>query len=107
MEFPSVQTRVSWRTLQRCRPILPSSKAQESEYYPEILLAGRRINDSMGSSEAAEIVKKMVQRDITVKGASVLIIRFTFKENCPDIRNTRVIDIYHDLNEHWHQCICM
>ena len=80
-------------------PYYLAQKAQESGYYPEIILAGRRINDSMGSFVASEIVKKMVQKDIPVKGAKVLILGFTFKENCPDIRNTRVIDIYNDLIE--------
>jgi len=80
-------------------PYYLAQKAQESGYYPEIILAGRRINDSMGSFVASEIVKKMVQKDIPVKGAKALILGFTFKENCPDIRNTRVIDIYHDLIE--------
>ena len=78
-------------------PYYLAQKAQESGYYPEIILAGRRINDSMGSFVASEIVKKMVHRDIAVKGAKALILGFTFKENCPDVRNTRVIDIYHDL----------
>jgi UDP-N-acetyl-D-glucosamine/UDP-N-acetyl-D-galactosamine dehydrogenase len=80
-------------------PYYLAQKAQESGYYPEIILAGRRINDSMGSFVASEIVKKMVQKDIPVKGAKALLLGFTFKENCPDIRNTRVIDIYHDLIE--------
>jgi len=80
-------------------PYYLAQKAQESGYYPEIILAGRRINDSMGSFVASEIVKKMVQKDITVKGAKALLLGFTFKENCPDVRNTRVIDIYHDLIE--------
>jgi len=80
-------------------PYYLAQKAQESGYYPEIILAGRRINDSMGSFVASEIVKKMVQKDIPVKGSSTLLLGFTFKENCPDIRNTRVIDIYHDLIE--------
>ena len=81
-------------------PYYLAQKAQESGYYPEIILAGRRINDSMGSFVASEIVKKMVQKDIPVKGAKALILGFTFKENCPDIRNTRVIDIYQDLIEY-------
>jgi len=81
-------------------PYYLAQKAQESGYYPEIILAGRRINDSMGSFVASEIVKKMVQKDIPVKGAKALLLGFTFKENCPDIRNTRVIDIYHDLLEY-------
>ena len=80
-------------------PYYLAQKAQESGYYPEIILAGRRINDSMGSFVASEIVKKMVQKDIPVKGAKALLLGFTFKENCPDVRNTRVIDIYHDLIE--------
>ena len=80
-------------------PYYLAQKAQESGYYPEIILAGRRINDSMGSFVASEIVKKMVQKDIAVKGAKALLLGFTFKENCPDVRNTRVIDIYHDLIE--------
>ena len=80
-------------------PYYLAQKAQESGYYPEIILAGRRINDSMGSYVASEIVKKMVQKDIPVKGSKALLLGFTFKENCPDVRNTRVIDIYHDLIE--------
>ena len=80
-------------------PYYLAQKAQESGYYPEIILAGRRINDSMGSFIASEIVKKMVQKDIQVKGARALLLGFTFKENCPDVRNTRVIDIYKDLIE--------
>jgi UDP-N-acetyl-D-glucosamine/UDP-N-acetyl-D-galactosamine dehydrogenase len=80
-------------------PYYLAQKAQESGYYPEIILAGRRINDSMGSFVASEIVKKMVQKDIPVKGAKTLMLGFTFKENCPDVRNTRVIDIYNDLVE--------
>ena len=80
-------------------PYYLAQKAQESGYYPEIILAGRRINDSMGSFVASEIVKKMVQKDIPVKGAKTLLLGFTFKENCPDVRNTRVVDIYLDLVE--------
>jgi UDP-N-acetyl-D-glucosamine/UDP-N-acetyl-D-galactosamine dehydrogenase len=80
-------------------PYYLAQKAQESGYYPEIILAGRRINDSMGSFVASEIVRKMVQKDIQIKGSKALLLGFTFKENCPDIRNTRVIDIYRDLIE--------
>lgn len=78
-------------------PYYLAQKAQESGYYPEIILAGRRINDSMGSFVASEVVKKMVQKDIPIKGSRALLLGFTFKENCPDIRNTGVIDIYKDL----------
>ena len=80
-------------------PYYLAQKAEESGYYPEIILAGRRINDSMGSFVASEIVKKMVQHDITVKGAKTLILGFAFKENCPDYRNTKIIDIYTDLQQ--------
>ena len=80
-------------------PYYLAQKAQESGYYPEIILAGRRINDSMGSFVASEIVKKMVQKEIPIKSAKALVLGFAFKENCPDVRNTRVIDIYHDLTE--------
>ena len=80
-------------------PYYLAQKAQESGYYPEIILAGRRINDSMGSFVASEIVKKMVQKNIPIKGSKALLLGFTFKENCPDIRNTRIIDIYNDLRE--------
>ena len=80
-------------------PYYLAQKAQESGYYPEIILAGRRINDSMGAYVASEVVKKMVQKDLPVKGAKTLLLGFTFKENCPDVRNTRVIDIYQDLVE--------
>lgn len=80
-------------------PYYLAQKAQESGYYPEIILAGRRINDSMGSFVASEIVKKMVQKNIPIKGAKALLLGFTFKENCPDVRNTRVIDIFNDLTE--------
>ena len=80
-------------------PYYLANKAQDSGYYPELILAGRRITDSMGSFVASEIVKNMVQKDIAVKGAKALLLGFTFKENCPDVRNTRVIDIYTDLLE--------
>lgn len=78
-------------------PYYLAQKAQESGYYPEIILAGRRINDSMGNFISSEIVKKMVQKSISINGSRLLLLGFTFKENCPDIRNTRVIDIYNDL----------
>ena len=78
-------------------PYYLAQKAQESGYYPEIILSGRRINDSMGSFIASDIVKKMIKRDISVKESKALILGFTFKENCPDVRNSRVIDVYNDL----------
>ncbi len=80
-------------------PYYLAQKAQELGYHPEIILAGRRLNDSMGSFVANEIVKLFVRKDMKVKGASVVLLGFTFKENCPDVRNTKVIDIYHELKD--------
>ena len=81
-------------------PYYLAQKAQESGYYPEIILAGRRINDSMGSFVASEIVKKMIKSQIHVKDSNALILGFSFKENCPDYRNTKVIDIYNELDDY-------
>ena len=78
-------------------PFYLAHKAQRVGYHPEIILAGRRVNDSMGKFVATEIIKLMMRKDIKVLDAKVLILGFTFKENCPDVRNTRVIDIYHEL----------
>ena len=78
-------------------PYYLAQKAQEVGYHPEIILAGRRLNDSMGSYVATEVIKHMVKKDIPVKGANILMLGITFKENCPDIRNTRAIDIYREL----------
>ena len=68
-------------------------KAQSTGYYPDLLIASRRINDAMGRHVAGEVVKLMVRRGFAVAGARVLILDFTFKENCPDLRNTRVVDL--------------
>lgn len=81
-------------------PYYLAQKAQESGYHPEIILAGRRLNDSMGPYVAEQVVKLMVKKDISVKNARCLILGFTFKENCPDVRNTRVIDIIHELKSY-------
>lgn len=78
-------------------PFYLAQKAQEVGYHPEIILAGRRLNDSMGKHVATEVVKLMMRKDIKVIDAKVLILGFTFKEDCPDVRNTRVIDIYQEL----------
>lgn len=78
-------------------PYYLAQKAQEVGYHPEIILAGRRLNDSMGQYVASEVIKLMIKKDITVKGSNVLMLGITFKENCPDIRNTKAIDIYHEL----------
>jgi len=78
-------------------PYYLAQKAQEVGYHPEIILAGRRLNDSMGEYVATEILKLMVQSEIPVKDARVLMLGITFKENCPDIRNTKAIDVYRNL----------
>jgi UDP-N-acetyl-D-galactosamine dehydrogenase len=80
-------------------PYYLSQKAQEVGYHPEIILAGRKLNDGMGEYIAHEVIKLMVKKDIPVKGADVLVLGITFKENCPDVRNTRVVDIVNTLLE--------
>ncbi|NUS61714.1 MAG: nucleotide sugar dehydrogenase, partial [Lysobacter sp.] len=75
-------------------------KAQAHGYYPDILLACRRINDAMGQHIAAELVKLMVQRGNTVAGARILLLGLTFKENCPDLRNTRVVELAQELQDY-------
>jgi UDP-N-acetyl-D-galactosamine dehydrogenase len=79
-------------------PYYLAQKAQEVGYHPEIILAGRRLNDSMGAYVATETIKLMIKKDIKIKNAKVLVLGFTFKENCPDVRNTKVIDIIKELN---------
>ncbi len=78
-------------------PYYLAQKAQEIGYHPEIILAGRRLNDSMGGYVASEVIKLMVKKDIPVKNANILMLGITFKENCPDIRNTKAIDIVNEL----------
>jgi UDP-N-acetyl-D-galactosamine dehydrogenase len=78
-------------------PYYLAQKAQEVGYHPEIILAGRRLNDGMGKYVATETIKLMVKKDIKIKNAEILILGFTFKEDCPDVRNTKIIDIIHEL----------
>ncbi len=75
-------------------------KAQSVGYYPDILLACRRINDAMGQHVAAEVVKLMIHKGHAIKNSKVLVLGFTFKENCPDLRNTRVIDLVRELESY-------
>jgi UDP-N-acetyl-D-galactosamine dehydrogenase len=75
-------------------------KAQSAGYYPDILLACRRINDGMGAHIAAEVIKLMIQRGMAVSGARILLLGLTFKENCPDLRNTRVIDLAREFADY-------
>ena len=74
--------------------------AQRYGYNPEIILAGRRMNDSMGEYVAEQVIKLMLKKGLQVLGSKILILGFTFKENCPDVRNTKVIDIYNALKEY-------
>lgn len=78
-------------------PYYLAQKAQELGYHPEIILAGRRLNDEMGPYVAREVIKLMIYKDIQIKNSNILILGFTFKENCPDVRNTKVIDIIDEL----------
>ena len=81
-------------------PYYLTHKAQSIGYHPEIILAGRRLNDSMGAYVVTQLVKAMTQRRIQVQGARVLVMGLAFKENCPDLRNTRIIDIVDELSEY-------
>jgi UDP-N-acetyl-D-galactosamine dehydrogenase len=80
-------------------PYYLAQRAQELGYYSEIILAGRRINDGMGIYITMEVVRLMIKKDVKIKNAEVLILGFTFKENCPDVRNTKVIDIYSECRK--------
>lgn len=81
-------------------PYYLAQKAQEYGYHPEIILAGRRLNDSMGEYVASEVVKLMIQKDVRIKDAEILVLGVTFKENCPDVRNTKVVDVIAALEEY-------
>ena len=78
-------------------PYYLAQKAQEYGYHPEIILAGRRLNDSMGDYVASEVVKLMISKDIPIKNANILVLGITFKENCPDVRNTKAVDVISGL----------
>lgn len=78
-------------------PYYLAHKAQALGYHPQVILSGRRVNDKMGAFVADKVVKLMIQKDHKIKGSKALIMGITFKENCPDVRNTRVIDIFHEL----------
>lgn len=80
-------------------PYYLAQKAQEYGYHPEIILAGRRLNDSMGKYVAEQIVKTMIKNNLNVNSADILILGFTFKENCPDVRNTKIIDVVEALED--------
>lgn len=81
-------------------PYYLTYKAQAIGYHPEIILAGRRLNDAMGAYVVTQLVKSMIKKKIQVEGAKVLVLGLSFKENCPDIRNTKIIDIVKELQEY-------
>ncbi|HDC4811429.1 Vi polysaccharide biosynthesis UDP-N-acetylglucosamine C-6 dehydrogenase TviB [Enterobacter hormaechei] len=81
-------------------PYYLTHKSQGIGYYPEIILAGRRLNDNMGNYVSGQLIKAMIKKGINVEGSNVLILGFTFKENCPDIRNTRIIDVVKELGNY-------
>ena len=78
---------------------IDEKKAQEFGYHPEIILAGRRMNDSMGKYVAEQVIKSMIKKDILVNGADVLMLGITFKENCPDVRNTKIVEVVAALKD--------
>jgi len=80
-------------------PYYLAHKAESLGYYPQVILSGRRVNDNMGMFVANKVVKLMIQNGITIKGANVLVMGVTFKENCPDIRNSKVVDIVNEFNQ--------
>lgn len=81
-------------------PYYLAQKAQEAGYHPEIILAGRRLNDSMGDYVAAQVIKLMIKKSIKVNGADILLLGITFKENCPDVRNTKIVDVINALKDY-------
>lgn len=81
-------------------PYYLAQKAQEAGYHPEIILAGRRLNDSMGDYVASQVVKLMIKKSIKVNGSDILLLGFTFKENCPDVRNTKIVDVVRALKDY-------
>ena len=81
-------------------PYYLAQKAQEVGYHPEIILAGRRVNDSMGQYVASEVIKLMAKNNISINGAKILVLGITFKENCPDVRNTKAVDVINQLKSY-------
>jgi UDP-N-acetyl-D-galactosamine dehydrogenase len=81
-------------------PYYLAFKAEQVGYHPAVILSGRRVNDNMGMFISNKVIKLMIKKGLKIKGSKALILGFTFKENCPDIRNTRIIDIYNELNEY-------
>jgi UDP-N-acetyl-D-galactosamine dehydrogenase len=80
-------------------PYYLTHKAQQLGYNPQVILSGRAVNDGMGAFVARKVVKLMIRKDIKIKGSKALVLGITFKENCPDTRNTKVIDVVNELKE--------
>lgn len=81
-------------------PYYLAQKAQEMGYHPEIILAGRRLNDSMGEYVASQVVKLMIKKEVVINGAKLLMLGISFKENCPDVRNTKIVDVIAALKDY-------
>lgn len=81
-------------------PYYLAQKAQENGYHPEIILAGRRLNDGMGDYVASQVVKLMIKKGVTINGANLLMLGIAFKENCPDVRNTKIVDVVKALEDY-------
>ncbi len=81
-------------------PYYLAHKATQLGYHPDVILSGRRVNDSVAEFIASKVVKLMIKKEISVSGAKALILGVTFKENCPDVRNTKVVDVYRELREY-------
>ncbi|MBD1262675.1 nucleotide sugar dehydrogenase [Maribacter polysiphoniae] len=81
-------------------PYYLAQRAQQYGYHPEIILTGRRMNDGMGKYVSSEVIKLMVQKDIKIKGSKILVLGVTFKENCPDVRNTKAVDVINNLRSY-------
>ena len=80
-------------------PYYLAHKAESLGYHPQVILSGRRVNDNMGMFVANKVVKLMIQKGIVIKNSNILLLGVTFKENCPDIRNSKVVDVYNELKQ--------
>jgi len=99
VEFPALPTGLVGGHCIGVDPYYLTHKAESLGYHPEIILAGRRLNDNMGAPVANRVVKLMIQKGNKIQGANVLVLGLTFKENCPDIRNSKVIDVIRELQD--------
>ncbi len=97
MELPQLPAGSGLWTLHRCRSYYLTYKAESLGYHPEVILSGRRINDNMAIYIANTVIKLMAQNDHPIKNADVLVLGVTFKENCPDIQNSKVVDVVREL----------